>query len=158
MTLTESDDDEFNSWQANGFTTESILRITPAMADLDSIPTAYATVSIDTPFTPLPQKLNAIASAGFQGIELGFPDLISFASQIVSKEVSPYDYDVLCNAALEVKRKCEELKLKVVMLQPFSNFEGWKPQSEERKDAFKRVKGWIRVMETVGCDMLQVST
>ena len=127
------------------------------MTALSSIPTAYATVSIGTPSTPLPQKLNAIASAGFQGIELGFPDLLSFASQNLSKEVSSYDYDILCNAALEVKGLCQELKLKIVMLQPFSNFEGWKPQSEERKDAFKRAKGWTRIMQTVGCDKLQVS-
>ncbi len=49
------------------------------------------------------------------------------------------------------------LGLKIVMLQPFANFEGWKPQSEERKEAFRRAKGWIRIMEAVGTDMLQVS-
>ena len=32
---------------------------------------------------------------------------------------------------------CKGLGLKIVMLQPFANFEGWKPQPEERKDAFK---------------------
>ena len=49
------------------------------------------------------------------------------------------------------------LGLKIVMLQPFANFEEWKPQPEERKDAFKKLaKGWIRIMEAVGTDMLQV--
>ena len=47
---------------------------------------------------------------------------------------------------------CEERKLQIVMLQPFSNFEGWKPQSKEREDAFTRAKGWIRIMDAVGCD------
>lgn len=123
---------------------------------LSSIPTCYATVSVGTPTDPLEKKLKAIAAAGFQGIELGFPDLLSFTSQNLGRDVGPKEFDVLCNAGLEVKRVCQELKLKIVMLQPFANFEGWKPQSAERKDAFQRAKGWIRIMEAVGTDMLQV--
>ncbi|KAG8532493.1 uncharacterized protein KY384_002370 [Bacidia gigantensis] len=125
---------------------------------LASIPTSYATASIGTPQTPLQSKLEAIASAGWQGIELAFPDLLSFASRNLGKEVDSHDYDVLCNAGQEVRRLCEGLGLKIVMLQPFSNFEGWKPKSEERKDAFTRVKGWIRIMEAIGCNMLQVGS
>ena len=123
---------------------------------LSSIPTCYATVSVGTPSHSLEDKLKAIAGAGFQGIELGFPDLLSFASKNVGKDVDPQDFDVLCKTGLEVKRICNELGLKIVMLQPFSNFEGWKPQSAEREDAFRRAKGWIRIMEAVGTDMLQV--
>lgn len=123
---------------------------------LSSIPTCYATVSVGTPKHPLDKKLQAIAAAGFQGIELGYPDLLSFASGNLGRDVGPQEFDVLCNAGLEVKSLCKELGLKVVMLQPFSNFECWKPQSGERKDAFTRAKGWIRIMEAVGTDMLQV--
>ena len=123
---------------------------------LSSIPTCYATVSVGTPNHHLEEKLEAIAGAGFQGIELGFPDLLSFASKNLGRDVGPQEFDILCNSGLEVKRICKELGLKIVMLQPFSNFEGWKPQSAERKDAFKRAKGWIRIMEAVGTDMLQV--
>ena len=121
-----------------------------------SIPTCYATVSVSTPSHSLEEKLKAIAAAGFQGIELGFPDLLSFASKNLGRDVGPQEFEVLCSASKEVKRLCEELRLKIVMLQPFANFEGWKPQSEERKDAFKRAKGWIKIMEAVGTDMLQV--
>ena len=125
-------------------------------SSLHSIPTCYATVSIGTPSTPLPSKLSAIASAGFQGIELGFPDLLSFASSILGRQVGAQEYDILVTASKQVRRLCEELKLKVVILQPFANFEGWGAQSEEREDAFRRAKGWIRIMQAVGCDMLQV--
>lgn len=124
---------------------------------LSTIPICYATVSVGTPDHPLDKKLEAIAAAGFQGIELGFPDLLSFASKDLGKDVGPQDFELLCNSGLEVKRMCKELGLKIVMLQPFSNFEGWKPQSEERKDAFRRAKGWIKIMEAVGTDMLQVN-
>ena len=121
-----------------------------------SIPACYATVSVGTPNDPLHKKLKAISAAGFQGIELAFPDLLSFASQNLDADVGAQDFDILCEAGQEVKRMCEELVLEIVMLQPFSNFEGWEPQSEERKDAFTRAKGWIRIMEAVGTDMLQV--
>lgn len=126
-------------------------------SSLSSIPTCYATVSIGTPETPLDQKLEAIAGAGFEGIELGFPDLLSFASQRQNKEVQPQDFDTLCNAGREVKQLVEKNGLKIVMLQPFSNFEGWEEGSEGREDAFRRARGWIRVMQAVGTDMLQVS-
>lgn len=125
---------------------------------LDSIPTSYATVSLGPPSIPLPHKLSAISKAGFNGIELGFPDLLSFASSREKQDVSDHDYDSLCSAAAEVKRICEAEKLKVVMLQPFANFEGWAEGSKERDDAFVRAKGWVRIMQSVGCDMLQVGS
>ena len=88
------------------------------------IPTCYATVFFGTPNLPSDEKLKAIAAAGFQGIELGFPDLLSFASKNLGKDVGPHNFGLLCNAGLEVKRMCAGLGLKIVMLQPFSNFEG----------------------------------
>ncbi|KAL8722455.1 MAG: hypothetical protein Q9225_001077 [Loekoesia sp. 1 TL-2023] len=127
-------------------------------SSLSSIPTCYATVSIGTPDTPLDQKLEAIAGAGFEGIELGFPDLLSFASKRQNKEVKPQDFDTLCDAGREVKQLVEKNGLKIVMLQPFSNFEGWEEGSEGREDAFRRANGWIRIMKAVGTDMLQVGS
>ncbi len=130
--------------------------MTVSKSSLGSIPTCYATVSIGTPNTPLDQKLRAIADAGFQGIELGFPDLLSFASKNYGKDVDAQDFDTLCDAGRKVGIMCEEANLKIVMLQPFSNFEGWPEGSEGREDAFRRAKGWIRIMQAVGTDMLQV--
>ena len=121
-----------------------------------AVPTCYATVSIGTSKDPLGNKLEAIAAAGFKGVELGFPDLLSFASNMYHRDVQAQDFNDLCAAGKDVKALCEKLDLKVVMLQPFANFEGWEPHSEERQDAFRRAKGWIRIMEAVGTDMLQV--
>lgn len=125
-------------------------------SSLQSIPTSYATVSLGTPSDPLPQKLRAIASAGFDAIELGFPDLLSFANSRSEKEVGNYDYDDLCLAAEEVRKLCGELGLKVLVLQPFANWEGWAEGSEGKKDAERRADGWVRIMKAVGTDMLQV--
>ncbi|GAB7353293.1 hypothetical protein MBLNU459_g3794t1 [Dothideomycetes sp. NU459] len=126
---------------------------------LKSIPTSYATVSIGCKDEhTLPKKLQAISEAGFTAIELGMPDLLTFASTHLRHEVGPYDYDDLCTAAAVVKAMCDAQNSKVMMLQPFSNFEGWAEGSEERKDAFRRAEGWIRIMQAVGCDMLQVGS
>lgn len=126
-------------------------------ATLQNIPLSYASCSIGCkPEHTLPQKLDAIAAAGFTGIELSMPDLLSFASVHLRHEVGPKDFDDLCTAAKAVKAMCDAKNLQIMMLQPFANFEGWAEGSEERRDAFERAKGWIRIMEACGTDMLQV--
>ena len=125
-------------------------------SSLATIPTSYATVSVGTPTTPLDQKLSVIAEAGFQGIELGFPDILSFSSRHYGRDVDAQDFDALCDAGLKIRQLCQDKGLKIVMLQPFSNFEGWAAGSREREDAFRRAEGWIRIMRAVGTDMLQV--
>jgi hypothetical protein len=131
----------------------------PKMAsDLSSIPTSFATCSIGAGSDPLEKKLRAIASGGFQGIELAFPDLLTFANSQLKREVQETDYESICEAGKEVKKLCSSLNLKIVMLQPFANYEGWSEGSKEKKDALDRAKGWIRVMEAVGTDMLQVGS
>lgn len=125
---------------------------------LSSIPTSFATVSIGCSEShTLPLKLSALARAGFTGIELGFPDLLSFASQHLKKDVGNKDFDDLVEAAKEVKKLCEKEKLTIMLLQPFANFEGWKEGSDGRKDAWERVEGWLRILEVTGCETLQVS-
>jgi len=125
-------------------------------SSLDSIPLSIATVSVGTPDDPLEKKLQHITAAGFHAIELGFPDLLSFASSFHSKKISENDYPSLCSAGHEVKLLCKKHKLGIMMLQPFSNFEGWASGSKERDDAFARARGWIEIMHAVGTDMLQV--
>jgi sugar phosphate isomerase/epimerase len=125
-------------------------------SSLNSIPISFATVSVGKLDDPLEDKLKAISSAGFHGIELGFPDLQSFASTFHNKEVKENDWENLSSAGKEVKSLAAKYNLKIIMLQPFSNFEGWPKASKEREDAFDRAKGWIKIMHAVGTDMLQV--
>lgn len=124
---------------------------------LQSIPTSFATCSIgyDDSHT-LPLKLDAISQAGFQAIELSFPDILAFGKLHTGNEVNEDDYDTLCEVAKEIKRLCADRDLKIMMLQPFANFEGWPLGSAERDDAFKRAKGWVQIMEAAGTDILQV--
>ena len=53
---------------------------------------------------------------------------------------------------------CDAKGLKILILQPFGNFEGWPENSPERADAWKRAEGWMRIMEACGTDMLQVGS
>ncbi|KAL4908697.1 hypothetical protein BDW74DRAFT_165496 [Aspergillus multicolor] len=131
------------------------------MAD-SKIPLSIVTVSLGSPNTsttiPLPQKLSAIQLAGYNGIELGFPDLLAYASSLTGRDVSENDYDSLRIAAAEVKKLCIAHGLEILMLQPFSNFEGWPRGSKEREDAFDRAREWISIMEAAGTKMLQVGS
>ena len=122
------------------------------------IPTCFASCSIghDPKTYALPAKLKAISGAGFDAIELSMPDLLAFANEHLQKEVGPKDYDDLCEVGKEVKKLCAKHNLKILILQPFSNFEGWPENSRCREDAWDRARGWMRIMEAVGTDMLQV--
>ncbi|KAK4616269.1 3-dehydroshikimate dehydratase [Fulvia fulva] len=136
------------------------------MDSLQNLPLAYASVSIGYKDEhTLPKKLDAIANAGFQAIELGMPDLVAFANQHLktgqqggSKGIGDHDFDDLVSIGKLLKTMLDAKRLKVFMMQPFANFEGWLEASPERKDAWERVEGWTSVMEAVGCDMLQVGS
>ncbi|KAF9255159.1 3-dehydroshikimate dehydratase [Marasmius fiardii PR-910] len=119
----------------------------PKYSDTE-VPVSYTTCSIgyDKETHTLPLKLKAIANVGFDGIELSMPDILEYGKVLNGKIGS------------DIKRLCVEHKLKVLMLQPFANFEGWQKGSKERQDAFDRAKGWIRIMEAVGTDLLQVGS
>ncbi|KAK8180203.1 putative 3-dehydroshikimate dehydratase [Phyllosticta capitalensis] len=133
--------------------------MTLSIDTLRNIPVSYATCSIGCkPEHTLLKKLDAIASAGFTAIELSMPDILAFASEHLKKDVGPKDWDDLCTAAREIKAQADAKGLKIMMLQPFANFEGWPEDSPERQEAFNRAKGWIRIMEACGTDMLQVGS
>ena len=125
-----------------------------------SIPVCYATCSIGhKPEHDLPAKLDAIAAAGFQAIELSMPDIISYGKQTIGKEPDPKDFDTLVSIGQQIRGLTAKRNLSVLMLQPFANFEGWQKgkQDEQRADAWERARGWMRIMDAVGTDMLQVS-
>lgn len=126
---------------------------------MPQLPLSFASCSIGSPspdIKELRRKLEAISNAGFSAIELAFPDLQSFATEHLNRKVAADNYADLCTAAKEIASLCSAQGLKIMMLQPFSNFEGWQKGSPEREDAFSRAEGWIKIMEACGTDMLQV--
>ena len=96
------------------------------------IPFSFATCSIGKPTDSLPAKLEALSEAGFHAVELAFPDILSYAKEIRGEEVAEDDYEALREVAKEIRGVCDRLDVKVMMLQPFANFEGWPEGSAER--------------------------
>jgi 4-hydroxyphenylpyruvate dioxygenase len=96
--------------------------------------TAIATVCLSG---TLGEKLEAIAAAGFKGVEIFENDLLSFNG-----------------TPAEVQRMADGLGLRIITFQPFRDFEGM-PEPQRGK-AFSRAERKFDVMQELGCDLLLV--
>src|SRR3954465_6210891 len=96
--------------------------------------TAIATVSLSG---TLNEKLQAIAAAGFRGVEIFENDLLSYNG-------TPAD----------VAKEVAHLGLKVVTFQPFRDFEGM--PDAQRMRTFDRAERKFDLMHEIGCDLLMV--
>ncbi len=85
----------------------------------------------------LPEKLEAIAAAGFRTVEIFENDLIAFAG-------SPAD----------VKRMCDDLGLAIATCQPFRDFEGM--PAAKRKRTFDRAERKFDLLQELGAKLLFV--
>src|SRR6266550_2850568 len=95
---------------------------------------SIATVSLGG---TLMEKLNAIAAAGFDGVEIFENDLLYFDGP-----------------PSEVKRICSDLGLRVLLFQPFRDFEA-APRARMQKN-FDRAEAKFDIMEQLGCDLMLV--
>jgi len=96
--------------------------------------TSIATVSLSG---GLAEKLEAIAAAGFTGVEIFEADLLSFNG-------TPRD----------VARMVSSLGLKMVTFQPFRDFEGM-PEPQRARN-FARAERKFDLMGELGCDLLMI--
>lgn len=96
--------------------------------------TSIATVSISG---ELPEKLEAIATAGFDGVEIFENDFLAF-------DGSPAD----------VGRMVRDLGLEITLFQPFRDFEGM-PESH-RQRTFDRAERKFDIMQELGTDLVLV--
>ena len=96
--------------------------------------TAVVTVSLSG---GLAEKLEAIAAAGFTGVEIFESDLLSFNG-------SPKD----------VRTMAASLGLRIVTFQPFRDFEGM--PEPQRSRTFARAERKFDLMGELGCDLLMI--
>ena len=96
--------------------------------------TSIATVSLSG---TLSEKLDAIAAAKFDAVEIFENDLITFNG-------SPS----------EVRQRTDQLGLNILALQPFRDFEGM--PDDQRTRVFARAECKFDVMEGLGCDLLMI--
>jgi 4-hydroxyphenylpyruvate dioxygenase len=85
----------------------------------------------------LAEKLEAIAAAGFKGVEIFENDLLSFDG-----------------APRDVRRMVADLGMEIVTFQPFRDFEGM--AGDKRARAFARAERKFDVMQELGCGLLLV--
>src|SRR5205807_6244045 len=99
-----------------------------------SMKTSIATVSLSG---SLGEKLEAIAAAKFDAVEIFENDLLSYNS-----------------APADVRNIVRDLGLEVVTLQPFRDFEGL--PDDKRARAFARAERKFDLMQELGCDLLMI--
>src|SRR5262249_334689 len=87
----------------------------------------------------LDEKLQAIAGAGFRGVEIYESDLLSYSG-------TPGD----------VAKQVADLGLKVVTFQPFRDFEGM--PDAQRSRIFDRAERKFDLMQEVGCDLALIGS
>jgi 4-hydroxyphenylpyruvate dioxygenase len=95
---------------------------------------SIATVSLSG---DLAEKLEAVAAAGFKGVEIFENDLLSFSG-----------------APADVRRLAGDLGLEIITFQPFRDFEGMPADRRER--IFARAERKFDLMQQLGCDLLLV--
>lgn len=95
---------------------------------------SIATVSLSG---PLNEKLTACAAAGFDGVEI-------FDQDLISSLWTPR----------RIRERCEELGLRIEMLQPFRDLEAMTPEQHAR--ALRRFEGKLDIMEQLGTDLVLV--
>ncbi|XVX20042.1 bifunctional sugar phosphate isomerase/epimerase/4-hydroxyphenylpyruvate dioxygenase family protein [Actinomycetota bacterium] len=95
---------------------------------------SIATVSVSG---ALPDKLEAISAAKFAGVEI-------FDQDLVSSPLSPE----------EIAARCADLGLRIEMLQPFRDGDGWDPG--EFDSVARRFEAKLRVMERLGTSSVLV--
>lgn len=97
------------------------------------------TLAISTTSIPgdLPEKLDAIAAAGFTGIELHEPDFTGYHGR-----------------AADVARMAEDQRLRINLLKSFNDLEGC--TGDRRTRAFDRLERKFDLMQALGTEMLLV--
>src|ERR1700712_2414869 len=98
------------------------------------LPKSIATVSLSG---SLPEKLEAAASVGFDGVEIFENDLLTF-------DGSPAD----------VRRIADELGLAITIFQPFRDFEAMPEPARTRN--LDRAERKFDVMQALGTDLVLV--
>ena len=101
-------------------------------------------------------KIQRAASAGFSGVELFFECLELYAREIEVRKTAA-SHKALLENAQRVREVCEELRITVVCLQPFMNFEGLLDEYE-RKEKLDLLQFWFELCRVLGTDLIQIPT
>lgn len=118
---------------------------------------SIATMSLGSTTHPLNTKLEVAALKGFRGIELYWDDLAQYSLSRVAQTPSPPELisDTILEAASEIAKLAKSLRLKIVSLQPFRNFDGL-INRKLRKRRLEEFQVWLAVAHILGTDIIGV--
>jgi len=111
----------------------------------------------------LPEKLAAASHAGYTGVEMFWEDLVYAARQFVSdKEANDLtslakNEGAMLQASHYARDLCDQNHLKIIVLQPFMNYEG-QLDDEKHRQSIAQLKLFFKVVKVLGTDLIQVST
>ncbi|EKM57748.1 uncharacterized protein PHACADRAFT_170959 [Phanerochaete carnosa HHB-10118-sp] len=117
----------------------------------------FLVLALKTLLHTLPIKLRAIYDAGFTQVEVGLPDLETYAHQEFNGDYNKLDeggkgdLDKLCEAAKKVRGLCHELGIEVLVVHPFSTYEGY-GDAQKKKQGLGRAQAWFRVLRVGSSD------
>jgi sugar phosphate isomerase/epimerase len=131
------------------------------------VPVACCTLAVGFPgAASLPEKLEAIAHAGFDAVELGFPDLQEHARHIQGvrregegegAETAADSWSSLGKAAEDLKNLVDNLGIKVLTIMPFGGYGGaFKDAKHSREAELERADRWFDLLDKLDGDILQV--
>lgn len=106
---------------------------------------AISTISLGQhPSHALDHKIKAAAQAGFAGIEVVFSDLEAFSQ---SQKLP------LTDGAKRIKTLCDAVRLEILALAPFENYEG---DNSYLRDRLQKAARWIEIARVLHASYLQV--
>ena len=120
---------------------------------MDFEPTV-ASVALGNPGVhPITKRLSAAAHSGFKGVEIVEADIVQQARAL------GYDDSALSQikGAELIRKSCDELGLKVRVLQPFWFYEGLLDRAEHEA-RIKKLKLWMKLAPILGTQLIQIPT
>ncbi|KAK6909912.1 hypothetical protein L486_00436 [Kwoniella mangroviensis CBS 10435] len=143
---------------------------------LDSFRFGVAAASLGMhPSHTLEQKFAALRNAGFKYTEVGFAGYIDWLRQEIPDlpdstcpeawgeggEPDPSDdelWEAMYKKADDLVALAAKYDLKVLMLQPLNQYEGW-PQGSEREEwAWRKAQRWLILCSKIGVEQIQVGS
>ncbi|KAI1407171.1 xylose isomerase-like TIM barrel [Hypoxylon sp. FL1857] len=99
----------------------------------------------------LPHKLDMARLYGYKGIELSYEDLVHVAQQLPGDSVEDNELE----AALIIRRLCQERGLVILCLQPFAHYEGLLDRRAHLQ-RLEQLSFWLQLARALGTDMIQI--
>ncbi|TQS31742.1 hypothetical protein Golomagni_07967, partial [Golovinomyces magnicellulatus] len=96
-------------------------------------------------------KLDVAASHGFKGIELFHEDILSLSSSMPGGSSLENQFA----AAENIGRRCQQLGLTVLCLQPFMQYEGLLDRQQHQK-RIAEMHHWVDMVHHLGTDLILI--